>query len=259
MKTKLIVFIVIILILSGCNGNKQNSTSLSQEEIQQIFFNDNAKYHPSHKQDKAVYLYIIPDYVTEKTPTASKTEGLYIQFVDTKVEKLLTPKTDIESESEISIGEWSPDDKYLILDTGSYVEREKIIINSQTGKVITKFGTMEISYKWLISDEIVFTDLENDFMRPYQGAAHGIAIINLNTGVKTILKHATETVNYSFTDIVENNKIIFCKTVFKPIKPEEFKYGKEEESYWIMDKDGKNEKQVEVEFAYYKIKTFKYK
>ncbi len=232
MKTKLIVFIIIILILSGCNSNQKDNTNIKitlPPEIAKTATSATYETYPSNKKDKIAYI---------------RPEGVYVYTLTTKENKFLISSASINSETDVNIGNWSPDDKYIVCDTGSYIERGKIVVDSQTNKVIAQFDTLDI-YAWISPEEIVFTDLQSISPRPYAGAGHGIAIINLNTGEKTILKRSTKTENYTFIKLTKENNILFYKTLYQPIKPEEFKYGKEESTNWIMDKDGKNEKQVE--------------
>lgn len=117
-------------------------------------------------------------------------------------------------------------------------------MNSQTNKIIVQFNTLDI-YAWVSPNEIVFTDLQSISPRPYAGAGHGIAILNINTKEKIILKYATQLENYVFMKLDEENQILFSKTTYESIKAEESKYKTEQTTYWIMDRNGKNEKRIE--------------
>lgn len=191
--------------------------------------------HLSHKQDRFVYGFYTNHL---ELVTSSKTIGFYTYDLKTGESKLLYQ---LEEDEPTSVKEWSKDDKYIILIAGGDVEVGYLIFDGQTNQPVVQFGTHEHSIEWLNDHEIIFTDLEQ-YPRPYMGSALGIAIINLLTKEKRIIKHATETENYYFLQ-TSNNKIIFSKTIFSTVNSNEFDNSKT--TYWTMNIDGSNPEEIQ--------------
>lgn len=149
---------------------------------------------------------------------------------------------------------WSPDGKYLVVDTGTSPVRGKTVIDSNTGKEILSLTTYGNTYAWINDNEIVFSDLQViTEPRPYGGGeGTGIAIINLN-GQKRVLKTATDKKDYNFIQLIDDKIYFSLRTV-------ESSEGWLDEtnqtiSYWTMDKFGSNLNQVEkIESLEEKIK-----
>lgn len=143
---------------------------------------------------------------------------------------------------------WSPDGKYLVVDTGTSPIRNKTVISSTTGKEIVSFKTVSQpyseSYAWINDQEIVFCDLQDvSESRPYEsGQGSGIAIVNLS-GQKRILKTATDKKDYRFLRLLDG-KIYFSLRTVKS-NDNWTDDTKQTVSYWTMDKLGGNLVQVE--------------
>jgi len=139
---------------------------------------------------------------------------------------------------------WSPDGKYLVVDTGTSPVRDKTVIDSNTGKEILSFTTYNDSYVWINDNEIVFSDLQDiTDPRPYGGGeGTGIAIINLN-GQKRVLKTATDKKDYSLIQLVDD-KIYFSLTTVESSEGW-IDEANQTISYWTMDEFGNNLIQVE--------------
>ena len=165
-----------------------------------------------------------------------RNSGVYIFDLLVQKEKLLKQYPEDFPVSHLS---WSPDNKYLVVDTGTSPVRGKTIIDVSNQKEILSFTTLDDAYGWISNNEIVFTDLQKvSEPRPYGGGEGcGIAIINLK-GEKKILKNATDKKDYSFLQIIDG-KIYFSLTKVESNEGWGDK-SKQTISYWMMDKSGKN-------------------
>jgi len=165
--------------------------------------------------------------------------GIHIFDISTGKDKLLKH---YDKDYPVWEAVWSPDGKYLVVDTGTSVVRGKTVIDSNTGKQIISFSTY--NYAWINDNEIVFSDIQDvTEPRPYEGGQGiGIAIINLN-GQKRVLKTATDKKDYRFIRLVDD-KIYFVLITVK--SSEGWTNGANQTmSYFTMDKFGNNLIQVE--------------
>lgn len=175
-------------------------------------------------------------------PSEVNLTGIHLFDIATGKDKLLKH---YDKDYPVWQTSWSPDGKYLVIDTGTSPVRDKTVIDSNNGKEILSFTTYSNSYAWINDNEIVFSDLQDiTEPRPYGGGGEGtgIAIINLN-GQKRVLKTATDKKDYSFIQLVDD-KIYFSLTTVESSEGW-IDESKQTISYWTMDKFGNNLIQVE--------------
>lgn len=207
--------------------------------------------HPVISPDKTKIAYIYPGWNKYFNPSEANLTGIHIFDIATGKDKLLKH---YDKDAPVGHFSWSPDGKYLVVDTGTSPTRLKTVIDSNTGKEILSFKTYDDSYAWINDNEIVFSDLQDiTEPRPYgDGKGTGIAIINLN-GQKRVLKTATDKKDYSFIQLVDD-KIYFSLTTVESSEGW-IDETKQIISYWTMDKFGNNLIQVEkIESLEEKIK-----
>lgn len=138
---------------------------------------------------------------------------------------------------------WSANDRYLALqqDDEAAICPVKVYDVIQD-KIIQKFVSYD-DYLWISNKEILINDLEAD-IKPTRststGSPHGIAVINLETGEKKILKQATPTEDYSFM-VDDEKQIIMTKTVWELEEKDKKAYlgNITSVTYYVIDKDGK--------------------
>ena len=184
-------------------------------------------------------------------PSEVNLTGIHIFDIATGKDKLLKH---YDKDYPIWQTSWSPDGKYLVIDSGTSPIRDKTVIDSNNGKEILSFTTYGGTYAWINDNEIVFSDLQDlTEPRPYvEGEGTGIAVINLN-GQKRVLKTATDKKDYSFIQLVDD-KICFSLTTVESSEGW-IDESKQTISYWTMDKFGNNLIQVEkIESLEEKIK-----
>jgi len=201
--------------------------------------------------DKTKIAYTYQGWNKYFKPSEVNLTGIHIFDIATGKDKLLKH---YDKNYPVWQTSWSPDGKYLVVDTGTSSVRGKTVIDSNTGKEILSFTTYGDSYAWINDNEIVFSDLQDiTEPRPYGGGeGTGIAIINLN-GQKRVLKTATDKKDYSFIQLVDD-KIYFSLTT---VESSEGWIDETNQtiSYWTMDKFGNNLIQVEkIESLEEKIK-----
>ncbi len=189
------------------------------------------QFNPKSNLKKKIAQGGSPIVSPDKTKIAYiRNAGIYIFNLLTHSEKLL--KQYPESYIFGPLG-WSPDSKYLVVDTGSSPIRGKTIIDISSQKEISFFITLDDAYGWISDNEIVFTEVQP----PYDVGGYGIAIINLK-GEKKILKKATSKKDYLFLQIIDD-KIYFSLTEVKSDEGWRDET-KQAVSYWTMDKFGNN-------------------
>lgn len=196
--------------------------------------------HMSHKKDKLLYA----QYYSDNDPPNNGIT-FYIYFPATnKTEKLLVAKEGEFYDYNLGIEEWSPDDSYIVLDTGTDIERGKIIIDSKTGEKITDFAHIG-EYSWLNENEIIFSNVQISDGINYgtKGAPPlGISILNVKTQERKIIIKTTKTENFMFAKLLDNNKILISKTTYKLNKQG---YNTVDRYYSLtMDKNGNNIEEI---------------
>ncbi|MGV8121448.1 MAG: hypothetical protein AB2L14_16940 [Candidatus Xenobiia bacterium LiM19] len=132
---------------------------------------------------------------------------------------------------------WSPDGRYILVDSGTGTEREKTVFYSENGKEKVSFYADDCC-AWLNCREIVYTILLEikDQRRGFE-YNFGIGVIDID-GRKRILKDGAPEKNYRFIEYVDNRKIFYEQ--WSP------KSGVDEKtSFWTMDAKGKNLKKAD--------------
>ncbi len=151
------------------------------------------------------------------------------------------------------IRSFSPDNNYILIDSGTDVIRGLEIIRVNDGKTIADFSSFLI-HGWINNTEFIFNEPQEanqKSARPWGGGdLMGISKINLLTGEKTILKKADNTHDYYLEinpdgSLVNNNggPWIYIKTYGATGGDERFENPLI--ARWIMDTNGKLIKNVD--------------
>lgn len=132
---------------------------------------------------------------------------------------------------------WSPDGRYILVDSGTGTEREKTVFDSENGKEKLSFDA-DSCCAWLNCREIVYTiPLEIKDQRRRFECNFSIGVIDIDSR-KRILKDGTPEKNYRFLEYVDNRKIFY-----EQWSPKSGYDGKTQ--FWIMDAKGKNLKKAD--------------
>jgi len=132
---------------------------------------------------------------------------------------------------------WSPDGRYILVDSGTGPVREKTVFDSFSGKEIISFDA-DSNCAWLKCQEIIYTNpIESKDRRRPGEHDYCIAIIDLD-GCKRILKEGISGMNYRFVELMENDEIIFEQWSNRGNTDNKA-------HYYTMDRKGKNLKRID--------------
>lgn len=189
----------------------------------------------SHKKDRFSYTFYKYD---PEFASSSKKQGFYIYNLNTGEDKFFYPA---EENEPIGILEWSPDDSYIVTDSGTGVVRAQSIIDTQTTKRLLSIEVLD-KFSWYNPHTIIMSEkqeVSQKGMRPVEAAgAYGIVMIDISINTKKVLKHATPIDNYYSLKVIGENKILY-ESVSIPSTKEWGHSDDEKEAYWIMDENGK--------------------
>lgn len=225
----LFIILLSLQVVAKATPNEIEYTDINIQEINGIIYSFNIKnkektelvhgHTPllSHNKTKFIYFSY---FRSELPPNASLTYELY--NLQTQTNQVL-----FEDDNEDPFGyqQWSPDDKYIVFDNGTDVVRRKTVFNIDLNKFVVDFLTTMERYAWLNENEIIFTDVDNDY---------SISTINLQTGKTNILIQSSEQQHYLLENI-DKNKINFISFI-----PNNSKSA----ILWISDLNGKNKYKV---------------
>lgn len=171
----------------------------------------------------------------------------YLYTIKTGENKLVYTTKPMQIEAEFNFDGWSPDNKYIIISSGEGEVSSMTLVEVATGKVVTEFETFGQSY-WINSQEILTNDIQDNIDFPRSNAngtpAHGIAILNIETKQKKIIKQATPTEDY-LCMVDDNNQILVKQSIYKLETVEhQTKITDTKEIYFVMNKEGNQIKQI---------------
>lgn len=191
--------------------------------------------HLSHKKDRFAFQFgkSEPEFAS-----TSRAEGFYTYTIATGEEKLVSAAAAGEP---IYFQEWSPNDSYIVIDSGTSNLRGQDILDSITGQDVINLLVPD-GVTWYSSHELIFTEIQKvnqKGQRPVEiPGAFGVVLIDINTKAKTDLKHATPFDNYSFIKIINKDEIVIASTSI----PHDKEWGNTDDEvtiYLVIDKAGK--------------------
>ncbi len=209
-----------------------------------IFFQKSAKLYKillSDKQAKEVLpkvdsYSLSPDktklaYI-EEYGVESESKEVHILNLKTNGEKTIT--TDSSTNRDVS---WSPNEKYLLVNSGTGTMGSTGIYEVSSGKKVYQFGQAG-TLDWINDVTFVLVDGQKvSTPRPWgSGDGMGLAVIKLPDGKKTVLKKADATTDYALAGVKDGNIEFSQKKVGDAndwVDP-----GSAKETYWSIKPDG---------------------
>jgi len=167
--------------------------------------------------------------------------GIYLYDFISGKESLLREYTDMPNANP---EKWSPDSQHLVIDMGTGIQRGKEIINIKNGKLAASFGSFgQSSYGWVDNANLAYTDISYNLL-PCNAelCGFGLSLLTLD-GESVKLKTPDSLTDYHFIN-TRGSKIYFYKSITN--RPNDFSdYAKVEKSYWMIDPNGQNERQID--------------
>ncbi len=168
-----------------------------------------------------------------------KDNNIYIYNKSTKEKKTI-----ITSEERLRAVEWSPNDRYLITDSGTGTAGRGAIYEYPSGKKISTFSILVDRLQWLNNNEFIYVEAQEvSPLRPFGfGFGSGLAKISLPSGSKKILAQANTLNDYSLLK-VENEKIYFSKRTVDDNDMWKI-HDQIVKTYWKMSADGAEKNEI---------------
>lgn len=196
------------LKLTSTSENKYDVELINSKTLESRKIASNA-YEANINSDNTLVAYIIAD-----TESSTSSDVFIYNIEKNSATSYLTNR---ENSNGVS---WSPDGKYLLIESGTYLTRMYTPINYQTKEELTKFITSENvttfkQYYWIDSLNIVYMSMSNVSDSVNKPAGTGlltqITKINIETGETSILALPEMGIEYSFTEELPSNGFIKIK------------------------------------------------
>lgn len=169
--------------------------------------------------------------------------GIHMIDLANNLDTIIVP--DNSEEARANIDNWSNDDNHIILDQGTSPVREKIIIENASGKELASFTSCAFSPIWLDNEKVVYTAMyDNNQPWARTDSTSGISIFDINKNQKTDLLMPTDTEEYELLDVLDDKKIYYSVTSVN-YKEDWQDENKISTSYWTIDQNGENRKQID--------------
>lgn len=139
--------------------------------------------------------------------------------------------------------QWSPDDKYLITDSGTSLQGGGAVYEYPSGNKGTTFSTLG-NLEWLNNSEFVYVEPQQvSPERPYgSGSGSGLSKVSISSGAKQILAQASGVDDYNLLEM-KNGIIYFSKTTVVDNNDWGMQ-DKEVKTYWKMNADGTGKAEI---------------
>lgn len=218
---------------------ESNSLYFSNSENNKTKIADNVGYY-SLSSDKSKIAYVLSWEESSLNPY------FYIYHISDKS----TEKISSESETEItpSAIDWSPNDNFLVLNSGTDIVRNATFFDYQNKKNLFNIQLYATengkTVEWISDTEFLFNEPQkvNPEIPVGAGYSTNITKMSVTTKQKEVLKQGTSLIMYRI--IKNNNGTIYFKKDSVANSTDWFG-DKESINYWKMDIDGNNLTQVD--------------